>query len=1035
MSFRMHNDYEARSESLSMFRDHNHEFGGDSTYHLPRRDELDHPTRSRRRRCLSPEPQRLQLIGDGDVDGENRDYDWGFSVDRNRHKQMMSRSPQFGLVKIKPQGNDSDSRRDSQYTGASERYVERGYLDEENYNDNRGLKPDYLLDNTRTTTRETFFHDGKLKNSGQYRRPSDELIRRPIETLSNHGERGENYATSKESLETPYYPEMITVDKSSDMESHKERDNPVTYSRDASYYPHVVPSKANGGGSFHYKDLEGTTSTTLRPNFSSSYMNGMPSYEDEYSRDTGKVVGGLGSTSYGLNCQSYLSDLRGDSEIAHKYLGGYQRDINTSPVRREGGYLNNRNGREIDGLGYPSDECRRVVSEDQVDHKQENFFRPDIRDTVRTLDTRDDRYGYLRSDAREHSTMKKQVDSVYSPGVSKSKAVSEIGKEFADLGSPYSQHDRRISRGHEVFHSDLMYDHDISPSWKSQYRFGRETDFNSHVESRRNLISDFGFGRDAVPDYNSESVREFTSNVDADSYTERIRELSGFKYEDEMDVLTVSPYKPHQREREAKEDLTHRRLKSKYLDDQQMNIHNSRKVIWSDAHDAYNRIEEWNDEDLDVQIPSRRLYDKNKPFQRRKRVFDRLVECEHVTHQDVLSSNDHHLQNHSGIHSRLGNGPSKGLPWLGSLGHISKKNKPSKPYNVWINEKEDNGRAGTIINDEPSKSGVPWLGSLGHINKKKKPNVWIKEKEYNGTAGTVDNDEPNKSERLVTSNKKSEPPEDSEEFKKLVHKAFLSFSKKLNENSSDQTSYKEQGRVGSLLCIVCGRSESKEFMDMKQLATHAFTSDEVGLRAQHLGLHKAICVLLGWQSVVAAPDINLYIPEPVSEEEALAQKEDLILWPPVVIVHTTSVAQDKSKLNIVDAVTEFLRGKGIGGNFKASLGRSANTVVLKYLGIFSNLQNAKRIEKYFLDNKRGRADFERVASSNKCSSTTISSSNDDDDKKNSGSKEEEENSYYGYMGISEDLDIIDLETMNKCVIKSKKEIQDLAHAPIIMPRN
>lgn len=52
---------------------------------------------------------------------------------------------------------------------------------------------------------------------------------------------------------------------------------------------------------------------------------------------------------------------------------------------------------------------------------------------------------------------------------------------------------------------------------------------------------------------------------------------------------------------------------------------------------------------------------------------------------------------------------------------------------------------------------------------------------------------------------KSEPHEDSEEFKQLVHEFFLSFTKKLNENPSVRRRYMEQGQAGSLFCIVCGR--------------------------------------------------------------------------------------------------------------------------------------------------------------------------------------------------------------------------------------
>ena len=50
-----------------------------------------------------------------------------------------------------------------------------------------------------------------------------------------------------------------------------------------------------------------------------------------------------------------------------------------------------------------------------------------------------------------------------------------------------------------------------------------------------------------------------------------------------------------------------------------------------------------------------------------------------------------------------------------------------------------------------------------------------------------------------------ESSEESEEFKEVVHKFFLEYSKKLNVNSSVQRRYKALGKAGSLFCIACGR--------------------------------------------------------------------------------------------------------------------------------------------------------------------------------------------------------------------------------------
>ena len=73
---------------------------------------------------------------------------------------------------------------------------------------------------------------------------------------------------------------------------------------------------------------------------------------------------------------------------------------------------------------------------------------------------------------------------------------------------------------------------------------------------------------------------------------------------------------------------------------------------------------------------------------------------------------------------------------------------------------------------------------------------------------------------------------------------------------------------------------------------HAFNSQKIGLRAEHLGLHKVLCVLMGWNHVVAPDHARLYqsLPSP----DASAMKEDLILWPLLVIVHNANSEMKKN---------------------------------------------------------------------------------------------------------------------------------------------
>ncbi|BFG21086.1 hypothetical protein CerSpe_073600 [Prunus speciosa] len=325
------------------------------------------------------------------------------------------------------------------------------------------------------------------------------------------------------------------------------------------------------------------------------------------------------------------------------------------------------------------------------------------------------------------------------------------------------------------------------------------------------------------------------------------------------------------------------------------------------------------------------------------------------------------------------------------------------------------------------KSGSLSRHKLNHTDIKsgvhKQNRVWKRNDNYLEDVHADDGNDADPSENGVSSTG-PEPSEDSEEFMQMVNEAFLKYSKKLNMNTAVQRRYKEQGKAGTLFCIVCGRSFSKEFMDTRRLVTHAFMSHKVGLRAQHLGLLKAVCVLLGWSTVVPSDTVT-WVPHILPKEEALAQKEDLILWPPVIIVHNISMSDNNPqnwKVVTIEALEAFLRGKGlIKGRIKMCLGKPADQsmLVVKFLGTFTGLGDAERIHKHFAEHKRGRVDFEQATSSN---GEIIEAGMQGDNV--------EEQILYGYMGIVEDLDKVDFHTRNWTVIKSKKEIQDLADAPV-----
>lgn len=267
---------------------------------------------------------------------------------------------------------------------------------------------------------------------------------------------------------------------------------------------------------------------------------------------------------------------------------------------------------------------------------------------------------------------------------------------------------------------------------------------------------------------------------------------------------------------------------------------------------------------------------------------------------------------------------------------------------------------------------------------------------------------------------KTEPPENSKDFKQLVQNAFFRFVRHLNETPAKRRKYTEQ--AGSLKCLVCGR-DSEEFADSESLVRHALTSSKAGLRSQHLGLHKALCALMGWKSADAHKDS--WVREKLSNAETVALKEDLIIWPPVVIIHNSSITSSNPDQRVVVSAEELeskLRDMGFGEKAKVSRGKPANQSILmvKFSATLSGLEEAVRLCDIYAHRKHGRAEFQRISSGH--------SGNGDDETKESLT-DKVGKILYGYLGIAEDLDKLDFETKKRSSVRSKKQIKDIAVAP------
>ncbi|KAE9600561.1 putative XS domain-containing protein [Lupinus albus] len=216
--------------------------------------------------------------------------------------------------------------------------------------------------------------------------------------------------------------------------------------------------------------------------------------------------------------------------------------------------------------------------------------------------------------------------------------------------------------------------------------------------------------------------------------------------------------------------------------------------------------------------------------------------------------------------------------------------------------------------------------------------------------------------------------------------------------------------------------ESKEFLNIDSLAVHAFNSAKAQRRAEHLGFHKALCLLLGWSDTAGSD--GLWVKRLLPEVEASNLKNDLIIWPPVVLVHNSSIAHhgiDKRMTVSIEGLQAILRDMGFGGGkTKVSRGKPGNfsILIVTFKATFSGLQEANKLHKFYADNKRGRTELQQI--------------NDGRGLKDSNETQyvpgNEDSALYGYLGNAQDLDKLDFENKKHSVVKSKKEIQAIADA-------
>ncbi|XP_062209947.1 uncharacterized protein LOC133911633 [Phragmites australis] len=250
-----------------------------------------------------------------------------------------------------------------------------------------------------------------------------------------------------------------------------------------------------------------------------------------------------------------------------------------------------------------------------------------------------------------------------------------------------------------------------------------------------------------------------------------------------------------------------------------------------------------------------------------------------------------------------------------------------------------------------------------------------------------------------------------------LRRAFLKYAKMLNENSAQRRSYLEGGRVP---CLACGRS-SKDFADVHGLVMHAYNPPNADSFVDHLGLHKALCVLMGWDYTKVPENSKGY--QSLPGDLARASREDLIVWPPTVIIHNTATGRKK------DGRFEGLGNKDMdkkmtelgfsGGKPKSLYGKEGHLglTLIKFASSPAGLKEAERLAEFLERQDHGRVGWSRAQAALSVDSDQNPLLVETDNRTG-----ERNRILYGYLAIASDLDELDSDSRKRAFLKSRKEI-------------
>ena len=786
MQSRRMEDFAPQSPAARV-RDRGYELGSDP-YSNPRRDAPE-------RRSLSPQKldvARRNPVGDrrsGSV--ERREYGW--HLGDGGGNRVLSGSPSLAPLQKRPQFDEDDEVEEGMIVRRHLEIGRRGELLREASSGyggetNTSLKHLYGVhdpSSSRIRKDKALSYGDTARSSGSERHGM--LIEKEIRMEDGSSFRGyfrlppdlgpasdyeqqtggplksavRDYDISRYKDETFRYRNSLPAEELLVMESsYKEGEKPMMYTRDISYS--MMPSHRSKEipSNNQLKEIAGTSLSLSRADLQVPYQDDPRLPSDEFPR---KQTEPLGFRGYSQRQQLLESERNAETELTDHQDYPYSKIL----------------ARESHDFGYPSDDLYRkmplpALARVDYDHK-DSLRQGNIERFVDNVDTIKVSSANTRDRIISHHPSLQEQSSDYHLDMKRTSNASKQSGPHLSSGHNRLGFARQVSRDHDIMNSrrQASRDHDILNSRRQASRDQEMLDSGRQVSRTHDILNSGLVQGHEISHLRSHYVSEGDANPV--SQKERIKIIPVADYDSEIQRLAVRQRRMKGEEHDMY-DESDRILKRKHSLDEDVSRYNSKSIIPSKWYAPVprrfqghlgDRAEEMYAEDLVGLASSKPTRMEHNEYRQFERIFD---------------GRDHR----------------RGSAWVSSQDSLEyEEERPIKSYKL----------GGRYIKGQNRPSSLSWNNSY-HFDKRSYPNkqhkVWkrIKDDYYEDVeANNIDPSEDEDWENPV----KAEPPEDSDEFKQMMHKSFLKFSKKLNEHPSIRRRYKEQGQAGSLFCIVCGK--------------------------------------------------------------------------------------------------------------------------------------------------------------------------------------------------------------------------------------